>query len=344
MKITKLAAFILLLAIIFACGKSESPAGIEKFQTEQNEKQLTQSDEYIESIQSLDSEIEDLKTLLYAKREQIDFLMQKKDSIQEGLKQVKISMDQVNTKKIDPGINGVNLKLDELKGQKENIQEQLNLQKQEILLAEKKVSLQEEEKAVYTSQRKILWDKGAPPTDFTKIDSLITGIDKQINDQKARLKYLNRNTADMDEQITNIDAQRNSLSTKIRSNYTAQKIYEEYSSEEKARLENQMASVDEELKSLLVEQEELNRQLSLQTGDKSYLQLKQNELDGNKMQEQATLENIAIENQQLETERAARNRKIMMVFIGIVIAGLLLFALYYIGKKRKSKKSKTLTT
>ncbi len=340
MKITKLAAFILLSAIIFACGKSESPAGIEKFQTEQNDKQITQNEGYVESIQSLDSEIENLKALLYAKREQIDFLMLKKDSILKGLNQVKISMDQVNEKKIDPGIKGVNLKLDELKGQKENIQEQLNLQKQEILLADKKITLQEEEKAVYTSQRKVLWDKGAPPTDFEKVDSLITGIDKQINDQKARLKYLNRSTTDLDEQIANIDEQRNSLSTKIRSNYSAQKIYEEFSNEEKARLEKKLASVDEELSTLLTEQEDLNRQLSLQTGDKSYLQLKQDELDGNKRLEQAKLENIAFENQQLKEERVERNKKIIMVFIIIVIAGLLVFALYYIGKKRKSKNVK----
>ena len=155
-----------------------------------------------------------------------------------------------------------------------------------------------------------MWDKGAPPADFTKMDSLVTGIDKQINDEKTRLKYLNRSTTDMDEQIANIDAQRNSLSNKIRNNYTAQKIYEEYSSEEKTRLENQLASVDEELKSSLAEQEELNRQISLQAGNMSYLQLKQDELDGVKIQEQATLENIAIENQQSKAKRASKNKKL----------------------------------
>jgi hypothetical protein len=58
MKVTKFATLLLLSALLFACGKSKSPAGIEKFQTELNAKQLTPSEGYLNSIKSLDSEIE----------------------------------------------------------------------------------------------------------------------------------------------------------------------------------------------------------------------------------------------------------------------------------------------
>jgi hypothetical protein len=46
---------------------------------------------------------------------------------------------RMNDSKIDKGIQAVNLKLNELKGQKENIEEQVALQKQEIELATKKL-------------------------------------------------------------------------------------------------------------------------------------------------------------------------------------------------------------
>jgi hypothetical protein len=76
----------------------------------------------------------------------------------------KESMARMNDSKIDKGIQAVNLKLNELKGQKENIEEQVALQKQEIELT-KKIDLLNQEK-VYDAQHKALYNRGAAPKDF----------------------------------------------------------------------------------------------------------------------------------------------------------------------------------
>jgi hypothetical protein len=65
-------------------------------------------------------------------KQQIVALSRKKDSLLNVLKSTKESMARMNDSKIDKGIQAVNLKLNELKGQKENIEEQVALQKQEI--------------------------------------------------------------------------------------------------------------------------------------------------------------------------------------------------------------------
>lgn len=344
MKLIKFTSLFLLLVIVISCTNTESKGDLEKFQKGQEQKvpQLSRSSSemFLDSIKQIDSKMESLMSSLEGTREQISFLTLKKDSIQSGLEQLRISTEQINSKKIDPGIKGVNLKLDELKGQKENLQEQLELQKKEIDLAEKKIKLQEEEKLIYDDQRKALWDKGAPPNDFKKVDSLITYIDNRIQEQTARLKFLNRNSADIEEQITAIDQQRNSLSTKIRNNYTAQEIYEEFSVEEKERLEKQLASVEEQLEILITRQEGLNSQLALFSGDKNYLQIKQDELDAIKLKEEARLEKTNLEQQQLKADKADRNRKILIAFIGIIVIAIVLYILYYIGKKRKLSKLK----
>ena len=76
-------------------------------------------------------------------------LARKKDSLVKILENTKQSISRMNDEKIDKGIEGVNQKLNELKGQKENFEEQVNLQKKEIDLATKKVELLKEEKIVY---------------------------------------------------------------------------------------------------------------------------------------------------------------------------------------------------
>lgn len=56
-------------------------------------------------------------------------LARKKDSLVKVLESTKQSISRMNDEKIDKGIEGVNQKLNELKGQKENFEEQVNLQK-----------------------------------------------------------------------------------------------------------------------------------------------------------------------------------------------------------------------
>jgi chromosome segregation ATPase len=342
MKKMKFVVFSLFVVVVFGCTNNQSPSGIEAIQQKQNDQlsAIDLAEQYLDSIRNIDSKIEDLTYHLKSKREQINYLNSKKDSILRASEQIRISLEQINSKKINPGIDGVNLKLDELKGQKENLLEQQSLQKQEVLLAEKKIELQKEEKKVYNAQRQALWDKGAPPDDFKKVDSLLAGIDNYLSEQSARLKNLNRSISDIDEQISAIDQQRNSLSNKIRSNYTAQKIYEDYSAEEKARLDEQLISVEDQIKILLSEQADISSQIALSSGDKNYMQIKQDEVKSLEMSENAKLEEIALQKQQLDDKKAKRNKRTFNAFIGILIAALIMYALYAIGKKRKSNKLK----
>ena len=92
---------------------------------------------------------ENLTSTLEAQEElksQIIALSRKKDSLLNVLKSTNESMSRINEGKIDKGIEGVNMKLNELKGQKENFQEQTALQKKEMELAAKKVELLTQEK------------------------------------------------------------------------------------------------------------------------------------------------------------------------------------------------------
>lgn len=343
MKKIKFIVLSTLLVVMLGCTSNENSSEIEEFQKKQNYQSKTaigSLNQFEDSIQNIDSKIEALLSMLEAKREQISFLTAKKDSILKSSEQTTISLEQVKSQKINPGIEGVNLKLDELKGKKENLQEQQKLQKQEVILAEKKIELQKEEKEVYLAQRKALWDKGAPPADFIKVDSLLVGIDKYLNEQTLKLKSLNRKISDIDEQVKTIDQQRNSLSNKIRNNYTAQKIYEEYSAEEKVRLDSQLISVEEQLNTLLNEQEDLNSDLAIYSGNKSYLQIKQGELNSIQTGENAQLEKLALAQKQAEIEKISRNRRLFNALIGISIAALVLFVLYYVGKKRRTRKTK----
>lgn len=62
------------------------------------------------------SQQEEVKTLIIA-------LSRKKDSLLNVMLATKESMERINENKIDKGIEGVNIRLDELKGQKENLEE-----------------------------------------------------------------------------------------------------------------------------------------------------------------------------------------------------------------------------
>lgn len=224
MKFIKTSALHFLLIFTIACTSNNGKVETEKLQQENNEPQLisSSSSEYLDSIRHLNSEME-----------QFVFLTLKKDSLRTLFEQTEFSLEQIKSHKIEPGIEGINVKLNELKGQKENLQDQQDLQKQEIELAEKKIELLEDEEAVYAAQHKALWDKGAAPADFEVVDSLLNSIKISVSEQSNKVKNLKRNVGNIQEQVNSIDVQRNSLSTKIRNNYTAQKIFEEYSAEQK---------------------------------------------------------------------------------------------------------------
>ena len=268
---------------------------------------------------------ENLTSTLEAQEElksQIIALSRKKDSLLNVLKSTNESMSRINEGKIDKGIEGVNMKLNELKGQKENFQEQTALQKKEMELAAKKVELLTQEKIVYDQQKKALWDKGAPPKDFIQVDSLLNGINSKISEQNKRVKQLRRNVADVEEQMLSIDDQRNFLSTKIRENYNAQEIFGEFAKEEETKIKAQIAEIDAQLTKLNSNVNSLNSTIADLNDD---IKVK-NQMESDKIVE-------------LNNAEKTKNR-LMMALIFVVLIGLSFGVLYYVGKRNKNKKNK----
>ncbi len=346
MKPIKFVTLCLALVIVLGCTNSDSPSEIEKFQKGNEKKDLQvvgSSNEYQESIEKVGSEIGILLASQESLDEQINYLNIQKDSIENALIQIEASIDQVESKKIAPEIKDVNAKLNELKSVKENLLEQQDLQKKEILLADKKKQIFEEEKQVYAAQHQSLWEKGAPPSDFELVDSLLANINLQINKQENRLKILNRKVADIEEQVKTIDKQRTSLGIKIRNNYNAQEIFEEYSLEEKERLEDKLMSIEEELDLLFEEQEDIHSKIARYKGEETYLQIKQSAKKEQELAEKDRVEREMMAQQELETLKNKRAQRITNAFFAIGIVALVLFFLYYMGKKRKSAKNKKST-
>ena len=268
---------------------------------------------------------ENLTSTLEAQEElksQIIALSRKKDSLLNVLKSTNESMSRINEGKIDKGIEGVNMKLNELKGQKENFQEQTALQKKEMELAAKKVELLTQEKIVYDQQKKALWDKGAPPKDFIQVDSLLNGINSKISEQNKRVKQLRRNVADVEEQMLSIDDQRNFLSTKIRENYNAQEIFGEFAKEEETKIKAQIAEIDAQLTKLNSNVNSLNSTIADLNDD---IKVK-NQMESDKIVE-------------LNNAEKTKNR-LMMALIFVVLIGLSFGVLYYVSKRNKNKKNK----
>ncbi|MCW2119109.1 hypothetical protein [Flavobacterium sp. 7A] len=255
-------------------------------------------------------------------KQEIVALSRKKDSLLNVLNGTKESMSRMNESKLDKGIQGVNLKLNELKGQKENIEEQVALQQKEMDLATKKIDLLNQEKLVYDAQHKALYDKGAAPKDFAKVDTLLGEINGKINAQKRKVKSLTRNISDVQEQVLSIDGQRDFLSKKIREDYNAQDIFGEFAKEEESKITDQITQIDAQISKLTGNVNNINSSVaslsdSISAKTEQHDLNSQNQADANKTQNRLYYALIAV---------------------GIVI---ILFAVFYIIGKRKKQQNKT---
>lgn len=194
------------------------------------------------------------------------------------------------------------------------------------------MQLLKEEKSIYDAQKKALWDKGAPPEDFTDVDVLLSGITQRISEQKFKLKNLNRTVSDIEEQIVSIGEQRTSLSTKIRNNYTAKEIFEGYSKEETEKISQEISAIDEKLQTYLNKDSELTDQLTSQIGEKASLENEQTSLlEESKSKEEKSLQ------QKLEAKKTKKQNRLVYAFIGIGVFAILLFIFYFVGKNKRSK-------
>jgi|GEM_PF-3623730 len=332
---TKIAVFTLSLGLLLGCGKQqEGTTTLEDLKSQQKEQSNSdvKSVSYTDSINNLSSKISGIKTAQDEKRQLINALNKKKDSVNTLFIQVQKSLDQVNKEKIAPGIEGVNIKLSELKGQRENAIEQLDLQKQEIVLAEKKIGLLKEEKTIYDSQHKALWNRGAEPVAFKVVDSLLAGLTSKISEQSLRVKNLNSTITDINEQIISIDEQRNSLSSKIRNNYTAKQIFDDYSKEEQKRLENQLLVIETNLKTLVEQDDSLNSLLAKESSKKYDFEGSLNASE--KAAQEKT--NMLLSKELKESENKSNNKK-NMAFIIIGLLAIVFLMFFILGKIKRNQ-------
>lgn len=308
MKKIILVLFVVLLQI--SCNKKEGSN-----QLQPSSEISTTSGDNSELLSTLEEQ-EEVKAIIIA-------LSKKKDSLQKVVLSTKESMSRINDTKIDKGIEGVNMKLNELKGQKENIEEQVALQKKEIDLATKKIDLLNQEKVVYDAQKKALYDKGAAPKDFVQVDSLLSGINNKLSDQKRRVKSLNRNVADVEEQVISINDQRSFLSAKIRENYNAQEIFGEFAKEEEGKVNEQIKLIDEEITKLTGKVSDINSSVTSLNSD---------------IEKNAEL----LKEQQVADENSSKNKnRLMLALIAVALLTVIFIVLNELGKRRKNKTNKT---
>ncbi len=274
-----LTIFGLILVLLSGCSNNgKTPRADETGQKQiVTETRESSSVHFSGSVNSVDSGIEDLILARNAKQEHINYLKEKRDSMLMASKQLKISMDKISSEKITPEVESVNLKLDELESQKDKLFEKRNLQRKEVVLTEKKIVFQNQNKNANLAVRRTLLEKKAPHTEIITVDSLLSGIEKKLNEQTKQLNNLNRSISDIDENISTIDLQKNSLNNKIRNNYTTQKIYIEFTDEEIIRLEKLIYKVEDQIKNTLIELEDLNNRIGLLADDKINFELNQNE-------------------------------------------------------------------
>lgn len=257
----------------------------------------------------------------------IEQVSKQRDSLQALLTQLEASVKAINDKKLNPGIQGVHNKLDQLKGQKENLEEQTSLQKKEVALASKKIEILNEEKSVYLEQKKALYDKGAPPAAFIGVDSLLNGINSKMLIQNDVVKNINRNVADAQEQVIRITGQRDELSKKIRNNYDTQLILSEFNVDEKGRLESQLAKVNENLNALLKEASNLDTDYKLLAAKLANLETPFSD---------TTSANTAMDESNVVEEES---NKTSFALIVVIILGAVMGLFYYIGKRKNNKKT-----
>lgn len=343
---TKITILILSLVVLMGCGKQqENTNGLEDLKQNQSahSEEIVQSVSYIDSINKLSAQINELKNTQLSKQQQIEWLGKKKDSVLSLLNQVQNSLEQVNAKKIAPGIEGVNTKLTELKGQRENAFEQIGLQKQEVALADKKISLLKEEKIVYDAQHQALWNKGSEPAAFKVVDSLLAGINAKITEQVLKAKSLKSTITDIDEQIVSIDEQSKSLSNKIRNNYTAKQIFDDYSKEEQERLQGQLKTINGQLETFISDDNSIGNLLAVQNSKKNSFENEESsskELAKLNEQKKNIEANAQIANAQKESNDNKKNSKKSFAIVIVAALAALFILFFFVGKIRKSRRQK----
>ena len=325
---TNFIPLIFFALVIFNCTSGEKNAD-QSFTKEaaETQKVLESNKASQDSLSFYNSKLSYLGAQKDAKAKLINQVSKQRDSLQVLLAQLETSVKAINDKKLNPGIQGVHNKLDQLKGQKENLEEQTSLQKKEVALAAKKIEILNEEKSVYLEQKKALYDKGAPPNAFKVVDSLLSGINSKMLIQNDVVKNINRNIADAEEQVIRITGQREELSKKIRTNYDTQLILSEYNVDEKNRLADQLSKVNENLNALLSEGSNLDTDYKLLASKLANLETPFSDV--------VSTDSTIDDGKNGEEE----SNKTSVALIVIIVLGAIMALFYIIGKRRKDKKT-----
>ena len=321
-----------------ACGWEKSASiSIEELQkNQQTVKEVTKNIEvYTDSVSNTNSKLIKLRAHQQTLHQKSVTINKKKDSVSTLLRQVEKSTAQIIIKKIAPTIDHIKTELIALSAPKENIISKLALQEQEVLLADKKITLFTEEKTVYDAQLKALKNKGAAPEDFITINKTLKEIQKHLKEQTLKAANLKNSIANLKEQMIVIDEQIDSLSYKINANYSAKEIVNNYIKEEQDRLFNELNAINLDLESTSSKNDSIQHKIDFYTSNNSNFEEKISNEEklktlGNKVQ------NNAITGTTLKTVDKEKMKNSAFIFIVVIAAILVVF--YLISKKRKSKK------
>ncbi len=327
--------FVLLMSlalITISCNNTDKKASQTLVQDKPVENIVHPKVEYADSISLLNSKLNLLNAEKGNKANLIQKVGKQRDSLKNMLAQLDLSIKAVNDSKINPGISGVNNKLNELKGLKESLEEQVTLQNKEIELANKKIQILEEEQSVYKEQQQALIDKGAAPKEFVYVDTLLGGINSKIKIQKDVIKNLERSVNDTKEQVDNIKQQREVLSKNIRNNYSAKQLFEEYHTDEKLRLEKQLENVTDNLNILLGEASSLDTDYMVLNSKKINLESLNTKVEIDESSNGKEIQNM--------DNGIEKSNKLTLAAIVIIALGVLMALLYFIGKRKKNNKKK----
>lgn len=131
-----------------------------------------------------------------------------------------------------------------LEDKKRSVQQGMEMDVKRVEVAEKKIAVLQEEKALNENQRRKLWVDGAPQSAIDEAAQAVIATDEAIAAEQNKIKAANRTLAGIQETLDGIDKQRGGLNEKIRNNYTAKEVLDEVAASEAAALTLALARLD----------------------------------------------------------------------------------------------------
>ncbi|MCB0593251.1 MAG: hypothetical protein H6557_09665 [Lewinellaceae bacterium] len=274
-------------------------------------------------------------------------------------------MDQEIQERLVAKSKAVDVQLGKLEEQKRSLQQQMDLEKRQVEIAEKKIAVLREEQELYESQRQKLWVDGAPQSTIDEAAAAIANADKNIEAEQKKINSASANINGLQETVAEIDIQLEALNASIRKSYTAKEILEETIAEEQEQLASEIAGLDsawqsrqaerpallrdkEETEALLVGLEQKTAEILKAPAPRPDSPVADTvQASSVKEQEQsaealavATPDSLSLQKEQAHPREAEKNRQFYLRFLALFGALLvLLFGFYVLRRRRKRAKS-----